>query len=1094
MALLTTAHEESKRADASPLPSGLKTVPSHAWRWFLALEALFALVYFPFGFPSGKPSILGFIPWMEWPGQVPAWAAIGLSAVAAIVYGIRRNRPNAPLAWWFLGAGVLLFITGDTTYKFWHQIMGQQNIPFPSFIDAIYITMYPVVAVGLLLLARARLPGGDRASLIDSVTVTLGVGLLSWIFLIGPNVRAPGGMLVRLTAAAYPLGDILVLAMLAHLWSAGGLRNTAGRLLAIGAVGTLVSDSLYGLINLHPSWNWYDGNPIDLGWIVFYACWGAAALHPSMRTLSEPRAAGPPRTGTSRLMLLAAASLVAPAVLLVESVLGDHVDAPVIAVVAAAMFLLVLMRMAGLVQAHQRAMTRERVLRTAAAELVAAAGDADIYQATITAVSALISGHDDVAGVTFAVTSPTGGLTVAAQSGVPAADKLLHLIALRADVREALNEGRVARCAVPAAGSDPAEQGEEPEEQVLICPLVAKDKLQALIAVTSASALPVELTNTIETLAAQVGLALDREAVTETFHARRSEARFQTLVQNASDIILIARPDTTITYQTPSATSILGYEPGSLEGERFTTLLHPDDVEQALAVYTAVAFRAGTPVTAQWRVRHGQGSWCHVEVVANNLLRDPTVEGIVLTMRDVSERKSLEEELKHQAFHDSLSGLANRALFRDRLDHASARAARSHTSLAVLFLDLDDFKLVNDSLGHAAGDEMLVAVAERLIGSLRAGDTAARFGGDEFAVLLEETSGPDEARRLAERIIADLRVPMRIADRDVSAHVSIGIALSAAGGESPADLLQAADVAMYAAKGRGKDRYEVYHHSLQVAITERLERSAELQRAVDKQEFVVYYQPIVSLDADRTVGVEALVRWRHPERGLLLPVEFIALAEDTGLIIPLGRWVLQQACRQARQWQVDHPLAATLRVSVNISARHFQHDGLVEDVSSALRDGGLDPECLILEITESVLVQDADAVVARMLALKLLGVSFAIDDFGTGYSSLSYLKRFPIDILKVDKSFVDGVGDSAEQGALAEAVVQLGNTLHLQTVAEGIEEARQVEGLKALGCQLGQGFYFAKALPPQEIDELLTRQSANDLALAATVISEETTR
>jgi diguanylate cyclase (GGDEF)-like protein/PAS domain S-box-containing protein len=1088
---LLSVHDERKRADSRTLPSGVRTISPNTWRWFLALEAVVALVYFPFGVPSGKPPILGFIPWMEWPGQVPAWALLGLSAVAAIAYGIRQNRPNAPIAWWFLGGGVLLFITGDTTYKFWHQIMGQQNIPFPSFIDAIYITMYPVLAVGLLLLCRARVPGGDRASLIDALTVTLGVGLLSWIFLIGPNVRAPGGMLVRLTAAGYPLGDILVLAMLAHLWSAGGLRNTAGRLLAIGAVGTLVSDSLYGLVNLHPGWNWSDGNPIDLGWIVFYSCWGAAALHPSMRTLSAPRVAGPPRTGPSRLILLAAASLIAPAVLLVESLLGHPVDAPVIAVVAGVMFLLVLMRMAGLVQAHQQAMTRERVLRSAAAELVAAPGNEDIYRATIAAVSALVSGHRDIVGVTFAVSSPADGFVVAAKSGSADTAKLLGLMALRADVREQLRAGNVTRCTVGAteAEDDPAEQG--PPEQVLICPLLGKDQLQALIAVNSASKLPVELTNTIETLAAQVGLALDREALTETFHARRSEARFQTLVQNASDIILIARPDTTITYQTPSATSILGYEPGSLEGERLTTLLHPDDVEQALAVYTAVAFRAGTPVTAQWRVRHRQGSWCHVEVVANNLLRDPTVEGIVLTMRDVSERKGLEEELKHQAFHDALSGLANRALFRDRLDHASARAARSRTSLAVLFLDLDDFKLVNDSLGHAAGDEMLVAVGARLVRSLRAGDTAARLGGDEFAVLLEETSGPEEACLLAERIIDDLRVPMRIADRDVPVRVSIGIALSPAGGEHPADLLQAADVAMYAAKGRGKGRYEVYHPSLQVAITERLERSAELQRAVDEREFVVYYQPIVSLDANKTVGVEALVRWRHPERGLLLPAEFISLAEETGLIIPLGRWVLQQACRQARQWQLDHPLASRLRMSVNISARHFQHDGLVEDVSSALQAGGLEPESLILEITESVLVQDADAVVARMLALKLLGVSFAIDDFGMGYSSLSYLKRFPIDILKVDKSFVDGVGDSPENSALAEAVVQLGNTLHLQTVAEGIEEARQVEGLRALGCQLGQGFYYAKALPPQEIDDLLSRQSSSELSLAATVISKE---
>ena len=309
---LLIAHVDDEGAERSP-PANEQTRPSTLWIKFLGLEAVFALIYFPFGIPSGTPPILGFLPWMEWPGQVPAWSLLGLSAVAAFVYGIRRNRPNAPVAWWFLGGGVLLFITGDTTYKFWHQIMGQNNIPFPSFIDAIYVTMYPVLAVGLLLLARARLPGGDRASLLDSLTVTLGVGLLSWIFLIGPNVRAPGGMLVRLTAAAYPLGDVLVLAMLAHLWGSGGFRHTAGRLLAIGAVGTLVSDSLYGLANLHPSWSWSDGNPIDLGWIVFYACWGAAALHPSMRALSEPRPARAPSTSRARLVLLATVSLIAPA-------------------------------------------------------------------------------------------------------------------------------------------------------------------------------------------------------------------------------------------------------------------------------------------------------------------------------------------------------------------------------------------------------------------------------------------------------------------------------------------------------------------------------------------------------------------------------------------------------------------------------------------------------------------------------------------------------------------------------------------------------------------------------------------------------------
>ena len=1056
-------------SSVSEAPQARTTSPT-AWRWFLALEAVFALTYFPFGVTSGQPRIFGFLPWMEWKGQVPAWAFLGLSAVAAIVYGIRRNRPNAPLAWWFLAAGVLLFITGDTTYKFWHQIMGQQNIPFPSFIDAIYITMYPVLAVGLLLLARKRVPGDDRASLIDALTITLGVGLLSWIFLIGPNVRGPGTLLVRLTAAAYPLGDVLLLAMLAHLWSNGGFRHVAGRLLAIGTVGTLISDSLYGLANLHASANWHDGNLIDLGWVVFYACWGAAALHPSMRALSEPKPAVARQTSKSRLILLAGVSLIAPVVLLVEAELGHAVDAPVIAVVAGLMFLLVLLRMGGLVRAHEQSVARERILRKSVAELVAAAGRDGIYAAAITGFDALVSGHRDVVGIALAMVNPGEEAAIVGRAGFVADHESSYIRSIWTDLRNGLADRTMQSCAVITL------PGSESTDRRLVCALAPQRKLQGVVTITSATGLPVEFTNSIEILAAQVELALDREVMTEVIHARRSEARFQTLVQNASDVILIVRPDTTITYQTPSALKILGYAAGSLEGVSFTSLLHPDDVEQALAGYTSVAVGAGTSsVTALWRIRHFDGSWRHVEVIAMNLLSDPTVEGMVLTLRDVSERIALEDELKHQAFHDALSGLANRALFRDRLEHALLRASRSGTSLAVLFIDLDDFKLVNDSLGHAAGDDLLVTVGERITASLRAGDTAARFGGDEFAVLLEETAGPEEAFDVAGRIIAELGAPVMVEDHEIMPRASIGIALSPRGAEDPADLMQAADVAMYAAKAAGKGRYEEYKPELQSAILDRLDRTADLQRAMEAQEFELYYQPIISLDGHELVGHEALIRWNHPERGLLLPGDFIPLAEETGLIVTLGRWVLAEACQQARLWQLQHPDAGRMRMSVNVSARQFQHVDMVEDVARILRDVGLDPHLLVLEITESMLIQNIGVIIERMWELKGLGVAFAIDDFGTGYSSLSYLKDFPIDILKLDKTFVDEVGNSTANSALAETIVMLGKNLNLQTVAEGIEATGQLDALRAFGCTFGQGFYVAQPLTSREVDSVLSR-------------------
>ncbi|HTW08824.1 MAG TPA: diguanylate cyclase, partial [Acidimicrobiales bacterium] len=969
----------------------VRRAASRNWVRFLAVEAVLALVYFPFGVPSGPGRMLGIFPWMEWPGQVPAWSLLGIFSVLAIIYGARKYRPRSPLAWWFIGAGVLLFIAGDTIYKTWHQLMGQQNIPFPSFIDAIYITMYPVLAIGLLLLARARVPNGDQASLLDALIVIVGLALLSWIFLIGPNVRAPQeSMLVRLTSAAYPLGDVLVLAMLAHLWSAGGLRNTAGRLLAVGTLGTLVADSVYGLANLYPSFNWHDGNIFDLGWILFYSCWGAAALHPSMRELSEPRAASPLRTSNRRLGVLGSVSLVAPVALLVEAVTGQLRDAAAIAGVSALMFLIVVLRMSLVVRAHSQAVSREKVLRREAGELVGAPGRVGIYQATARAIGELVQGKQGDASMSLAVADLAGHLVVVAASGNAGLGEHVDPAGFGEGAWESLAAGGLFSRQVPEpelVGAVRSGGARPPATYSVVCPIGASADLKGLIEVRSRCELSSDVTNAIETLAAQVGLALDREQLTEAFHARRSEARFQTLVQNASDVILIARPDTTIIYQTPSAYRILGYLPGSLEGVLLTSLLHPSDAEMAIAAYVGVASQMGASVTAEWRVHHGDGSWRYMEVVANNLLGDPTVEGIVLTLRDVTRHKSLEDELKHQAFHDALSGLANRALFRDRLEHALARSARSVTSLAVLFLDLDDFKLVNDSLGHAAGDELLIAVANRLNASLRTGDTAARFGGDEFAILLEATEGPEDACQAAERILAELRPPVWVQDRPVAVHASIGIAYSKLGSEDPAELLQAADVAMYAAKAKGKNCYQVYEPALQVAVSQRLEHTAELQKAVDEDQFVLHYQPIVSLDGGDALFLEALIRWRHPQRGLVAPNEFIPLAEETGLIIPIGKWVLGEACTRVKRWQDQFGLHGRLRVSVNISARHFQHGGLTEDVSRAVASSQLDPSCLVLEITESLLVHDAESVIARMLELKKLGVAFAVDDFGTGYSS-----------------------------------------------------------------------------------------------------------
>ena len=426
----------------------------------------------------------------------------------------------------------------------------------------------------------------------------------------------------------------------------------------------------------------------------------------------------------------------------------------------------------------------------------------------------------------------------------------------------------------------------------------------------------------------------------------------------------------------------------------------------------------------------------------------------------------LKDELKHQALHDSLTELANRALFTERLEQALSRSRHSEHGLAVLFLDLDDFKTVNDSLGHEAGDHLLQAVAQRIRAATRPTDTVARFGGDEFAILLEDLPSQEHAIDAAERIVNTLAVPFRLGDLDLSSQASIGVAITS-GDAQPEQLLRDADVAMYAVKRAGKGTFRVFESYMREEMTHRLALRADLAKAVERGDLAVHYQPIIELESTHIAGVEALVRWRHPERGLVQPADFIPFAEETGLIIPLGQWVLDEACRQAREWQAQ--TGRRLGMAVNLSPSQLQDPGFVDDVAAALERHQLEPERLTLEITENVLMHTS---MERLNQIKALGVALAIDDFGTGYSSLSYLDRLPIDIIKVDKSFVARIGID-EHAPLVRAVVQLGDSLGLRTIVEGIETVQQLQELRELGVSSGQGFYLAMPMEADELERLL---------------------
>jgi diguanylate cyclase (GGDEF)-like protein/PAS domain S-box-containing protein len=557
-------------------------------------------------------------------------------------------------------------------------------------------------------------------------------------------------------------------------------------------------------------------------------------------------------------------------------------------------------------------------------------------------------------------------------------------------------------------------------------------------------------------------------------HSGFDERRFRSLVQHASDIIMIVSAEGSIRYVSPSVQRVLGYRAESLVGSAFVDLMHPEDREWAVPFLAGPAQNCTQLPPVAWRLRRVDGSWLHGETVGSNLLDDPAVAGLVLATRDVSERKTLEERLAHHAFHDSLTGLANRRQFQEQVQAALLDPRRRAAGLAVLFLDLDDFKTVNDSLGHSAGDELLIHVAQRLMSCLRAHDLPARIGGDEFAVLLNGVGSQAEVEAVAHRIVSVLDEPHTVQGSEVLARASIGIAVPGIDEHDGDALLRNADTSMYTVKRAGKGSYTFFEEAMHERVVQQLQLDAELRHAVDRHEFVIHYQPIMHLATQTILGVEALLRWQHPTRGLLAPGEFIDRVEENGLIVPIGRWVLEEACRQLRDWDHGHE---QIGMSVNISARQLQHEPFLTDVRNAADAARIEPHRLTLEITETALLRDTAATLYVLSELRQLGVHLALDDFGTGYSSLSYLRRFPVDVVKIDRSFVEDVGKGPEESALPDAIIALCQAFRIDSVAEGIELHRQLTHLQAVGCHAGQGFYFSRPLPQAAVERLLPKRS-----------------
>ncbi|MDI6101325.1 bifunctional diguanylate cyclase/phosphodiesterase [Actinoplanes sp. NEAU-A12] len=589
----------------------------------------------------------------------------------------------------------------------------------------------------------------------------------------------------------------------------------------------------------------------------------------------------------------------------------------------------------------------------------------------------------------------------------------------------------------------------------------------------------------------QVLTQLENRTLTRTLESRVAERTaelhtreqwFHALIRHSSDVVTVIDADGMIRYQSDSMRRVFGYEPEVFLGRRYTDLVDAEVAMRLSQAMRRVAARPYSTVTLEVVHTHRDGRKRPSEVIITNLVDDPHVAGFVLNTRDISERKELQEQLLHEAYHDPLTQLANRALFREQ----AATALREAGAVTVLHLDLDGFKRVNDSLGHLAGDQLLVQIADRLRGCVRDGDLVARFGADEFGVLL---IGADEvedsaAEQVARRILADLDAPVLAGTRQIHVRASIGLAGTRSlpdtadnAGDRAEQLMRNADLAMHHAKSGGGNVVAGYHARMREGLVERLELESDLRAAVENGDLRLHYQPLVDLASSQVIGFEALVRWPHPTRGMINPLDFIPIAEATGLIVPLGRWVLHEACRQAVEWSTAAG-GRPLKMSVNVSVRQFDRADLSEVVAAVLAETGMPADRLCLEMTESVLMTDTDANLEQLVRLKALGLTLAIDDFGTGYSSLAYLRRFPVDTLKIDRSFVERLGVIADDTALTDTIVRLGKSLGMATVAEGIEEFGQLAALREMGCGFAQGYYFSRPVPAAEAGRLFLEGAA----------------
>ncbi|MEA2171110.1 MAG: hypothetical protein QOF76_4410 [Solirubrobacteraceae bacterium] len=1039
----------------------------------------------------------------------------GIACVGALVWRARASRSAERVTWLLFATGVALWVLGDLSLTALQHSHGG-TAPFPSYADGIYLAGYPAIAWAAVRAGRQRAHPLDRGAGLEAIMMALAIAVPIYAFWIAPALVDSGLTSGTVVSTAYPVMDLILVAACARLALSNARLTLVGTLLIVGLTLNVLADVVFNVQLLAGSY--VTPSPIDAGWMLSYLCWGAAALHPAAGGYLTA-AAQPSLPSDRKRTVLLSVIVVPPLAVIGRSYIGGApLDGKALVGALVAISIVMAVRLRDLSRHGTGQGRGTALLFTAAFIMVGIAGgltqihalgleqtaaipsllraeaqleQANAIQSRVRAAPQRATAADlrEYASVTHAVSGTIDRLDAEAPGGYPRAGLDARLDAyLRVSAREqrlisqgrAAAAGRLARTSVRpaferlASARNHAQRTFESSAKRTL--LIAR--LATVLVLAIAFVVLTLLFRRFSAGRRAIALVQERGRV-----AAESENSFRALVGGSADVITVIDANTCVLAHPESVERVFGQPVGAMLGSRIDALLADDDKTKTADVLAQLADAApGTERAVDWSVRRANGTMFEAEALIINHLDDPHLRGFVLNVRDVTDRRRLEGELQHRVFHDHLTGLANRALLEDRLRHALGRSARAASLHAIAFLDLDDFKAINDTFGHAIGDELLVEVGRRLLPSLRETDTLARFGGDEFAVLLEEVEDAGEAVAIARRMLDELREPFVLAGEEHVINASVGIALSDGSGAGSQEdragrMLRNSDLAMYEAKRLGNGTVELFAPEMHQAVSRRLQLKSELQLALARSELVIHYQPIVTLDPHTIVGFEALVRWNHPTRGLLGPADFIPVAEQTGLIVELGHMVLRGACCQLASWNSRWPEQSRY-ISVNVAGQQLQRDVFLTEVADAIAESGIAPGQLLLEVTETALVQDTLGNERRMSALQALGVRLAIDDFGTGYSSLNYLRRFSMDVLKIDKTFVDNVAAANRDTALVDAMVAMGTTLDLQVVAEGIEDPEQVEALLHLGCTLGQGYLFSRPVSAARIEELLSPKVA----------------